>query len=119
MKSFSNTVWVRGVSCLLLALSGFVAQAQRPPAIEIEASIETVGANTHFPRSPDGRVSVSGCAQCRDQSLSLTAATRYTINGAAVTLAQITSAAAGAQHSVTIHFALSDRLVSRIDLVTQ
>lgn len=119
MKSCSSTVWVRGVSCLLLVLAGFAVQAQRPPAIEIEASIETTGANTHFPRSPDGRVTVSGCAQCRDQSLALSAATRYTINGAAVSLARITAAAAGAQHSVTIHFALSDRLVSRIDLVTQ
>jgi hypothetical protein len=112
-----NPINKRAAVLLALAACAFTAQAQLPPIKIIEASVETTGVAVHFPASAAGSVLVQGCPQCRDQSLQLSAATGYFINGQSVTLAQITSAArGGADKALTIHFRLKDKIVTRIDL---
>jgi len=115
-----NSTWKRMVLLAILAACAPSVQAQLPPITVLETSVETNGANVHFPSSASGSVLVQGCPQCRDQSLQLTAATGYFINGQRATLAQITSAArGGADKSLTIHFRLKDKIVTRIDLTVQ
>jgi hypothetical protein len=93
------------------------AQAQLPPALLLEASVETNGASVYFPSTVSGKVVVQGCPECREQSLQLAPTTGYFINGRRVTLVQITNAArGGADKSLTIHYGLKDKIVSRIDL---
>jgi hypothetical protein len=115
-----NTISKRAAVLLALAACALSAQAQLLPNKVLETSVETTGVAVHFPASAAGSVLVQGCPQCRDQSLQLAAATGYFINGQRATLAQITSAArGGADKSLTIHFRLKDKVVTRIDLTVR
>jgi hypothetical protein len=115
-----NSTYKRLVVMTILAVCALGVQAQLPPVAVLEASVETNGANVHFPPSASGSVLVQGCPQCRNQSLQLAPATGYFINGQRVTLAQITSAArGGADKSLAIHFRLKDKIATRVDLTVQ
>ena len=105
---------------LAMLVVTLTAQAQLPPGTMLEAAIETNGANVHFPGSATGSVLVQGCPACREQSLRLSAATGYFINGQRATLVQITNAArGGAGKSLTIHYGLKDKIVTRVDLTVE
>jgi hypothetical protein len=112
-----NSIWKQTVVALALTVAAFVAQAQLPPATVMEASLETNGNAVRFPASSSGSVLVQGCPQCVEQSLRLDAHSQFFINGQAVTLAKLTSAALGATNKpLTIHFRLKDKVVTRVDL---
>jgi hypothetical protein len=118
MESLMNRPWKRmmAAGCVLLACA-LSAQAQLSPATVLEASVETTSAGVHFPSSLSGRILVQGCPQCVDQALQLDAHTQFFVNGQATTLAKVAAAALGAAgDSVTIHFRLKDKVVTRVDL---
>jgi hypothetical protein len=102
-----------------LALAPLAAGAGEPVHAIIESSIETTGAGAHLPDSLTGRIDLIDCGACVDRSLQLQPDTRFTVNGAPVTFAQLRNAAAGASDkALTIHYTLADRLVTRVDLVS-
>ena len=112
-----NAIRTNATALLAMLAWTLVAQAQLPAALLLEASVETNGANVHFPGAVSGKVVVQGCPQCREQALQLAPTTGYFINGQPATLSQITNAARGGiDKPLTIHYRLKDKIVSRIDL---
>jgi len=103
---------------MLAAASPAIAAGETGHAM-IESSIETTGAGVRIPDSPVGRIEITDCEHCRDRALQLSASTRFTINGAQVTQAQLRSAANGAADKLlTIHYTLVGLMVTRVDLVS-
>ena len=112
-----NSIWKQTVVALALVVAACVAQAQLPPATVMEASIETDGNGARFPASSTGTVVVQNCPHCVEQTLRLDGHTQFFINGQATTLAKLTSAAlGGAGKPLTIHYRLTDKVVTRVDL---
>jgi len=108
---------VRTIATLMLVTLAVTARAQLPPVSVVEASIETAGSGVHFPSTLSGKLIVQGCPQCVDQALQLDAHTQFYLNGRSITFAQLSSAALGAaDKSLTVHYRLKDKVVTRVDL---
>ncbi|MDE2220314.1 MAG: hypothetical protein KGL25_02260 [Gammaproteobacteria bacterium] len=101
----------------LLALAGLCApaQAQMPPNVVLENSVETTTDAVIFPAGLDGRVSVRNCLGCLHSTLQLDQNTSCILAGHTVSLREM---AAYARQNVgkplTISYRLSDLVVSRI-----
>jgi hypothetical protein len=94
------------------------AQAQHPPAIPLEGSVETTTDAVILPSSLLGRVTVRNCEGCESPTLQLDAHTVLELNGRTVSLAEFARyAQASTGKSLTIHYRLSNRIVSRITVL--
>ncbi len=105
------------VSAALLALAACIgpAQAQMPPNVVIEGSVETSTDAVIFPSGLDGRVDVRNCLGCLHSTLQLDQNTRCILAGHTVSLREM--AAFARQNSgkpLTISYRLRDLVVSRI-----
>ena len=105
------------VSAALAPFAAAPAYADPGSHRMIESSVETTGAAVRFPDQARGNIELVGCEGCTMRSLQLAPDARFTLNGASVTLSQLRSAANGRNAPLTIHFRLSDNLVTRVDLV--
>jgi hypothetical protein len=102
---------------MALALAGAAAWAQMPPGTVIEGSIETNTDALIFPLDAHGRITVRNCGGCQSPTLQLDAATQFQLAGHSVTLREMADYAHQTSGRLaTIHYRLSDKIVSRISI---
>ena len=107
------------LTTLVLTVAGAV-QAQLPPAIPIEGSVETTTDAVILPETLQGRVTVRNCESCESSTLQLDGQTQLNLAGRRVSLHEMASylhKVSGG--SLTIHYRLSDHVVSLISVVVQ
>src|SRR6476660_2129845 len=103
------------VAIVALAYVGGVVQAQMPPAMVIEGSVETTTDAVIFPSGLDGRVQVRGCEGCAHSTLQLDKDTQCILAGRTVTLREMAAyASRTSARPITISYRLRDLVVSRI-----
>jgi hypothetical protein len=112
-----QSTWTSTLAALALSAASTLAHAQHPPITVMEASVETSADQVHLPSSLAGTIQVLGCPQCRLQSLQLDSSSQFFMNFQEVSLVQFSTAALNAVGKpLTIHYRLSDSIVTRVDL---
>jgi hypothetical protein len=102
---------------MALALAGAGAWAQLPSGTVIEGSVETNTDALIFPSDVHGRITVRNCGGCESSTLQLDAATKFNLAGHPVSLREMADYARQTSGRVaTIHYRLSDKIVSRITI---
>jgi hypothetical protein len=79
------------VACLF-ALN--TAVAQKPPVRVVESAGEYLLSHLDLPSSASGSLALKPCAACATQSLNVTPATEYNVNGSRLTLADFAAVVA-------------------------
>lgn len=112
-----KSTWTSTLAALALSAASTLAVAQHPPITVVEASVETSANLVHLPSSLTGTIQLVGCPQCRLQSLQLDSNSQFFMNFQEVSLEQFSTAALSAQGKpLTIHYRLSDSIVTRVEL---
>jgi hypothetical protein len=112
-----QSTWTTTLAALALGAAATLANAQHPPITVMEASVETSANLVHLPSSLAGTIQVTGCPQCRLQSLQLDASSQFFLNFQEISLEQFSTAALSGQgNPLTIHYRLSDSIVTRVEL---
>jgi hypothetical protein len=112
-----QSTWTSTLAALALTAAATLANAQHPPITVTEASVETSANLVHLPPTLAGTIQVLGCPQCRLQSLQLGPDSRFFLNGQEISLVQLSTAAlSGTGNPLTIHYRLSDSIVTRVEL---
>jgi hypothetical protein len=112
-----QSTWTSTLAALALSAASTLAIAQHPPITVMEASVETSANLVHLPPTLAGTIQVLGCPQCRLQSLQLDSSSRFFMNFQEVSLEQFSTAAlSGTGNPLTIHYRLSDSIVTRVEL---
>jgi hypothetical protein len=112
-----QSTWTSTLAALALSAASTLANAQHPPITVTEASVETSANMVHVPPTLAGTIQVLGCPLCRLQSLQLNADSKFFRNFKEITLEQFsTEALNGAGKPLTIHYRLSDSIVTRVEL---
>jgi hypothetical protein len=107
------------LTTLALAVAGAVP-AQMPPATPIEGSVETTTDAVILPDTLQGRVTVRNCESCESSTLQLDGHTQLNLAGRQVSLHEMASYLHKVSgRSLTIHYRLSDHVVSLISVVVQ
>ena len=105
-------------SLLALAALGGPVQAQMPPNVVLEGSVETTTDQVIFPSGLDGRVDVRHCLGCLHSTLQLDQNTRCILAGRNVSLRDMAAfAGQNLGRPLTITYRLSDLVVSRISVL--
>lgn len=108
------------LAALLLTVTGDVALAQLPPAVPIEGSVETMTDAVIMPESLSGRVTVRHCEGCISSTLQLDANTRCNLAGRLVSVKEMANyLRATRAKPLTIHYRLSDQIVTLISVLEQ
>jgi len=103
------------VAIVALGYAAGAVQAQLPPAVVIEGSVETTTDAVIFPSGLDGRVQVRGCEGCTHSTLQLDKDTQCILAGRTVTLREMAAyASRTGERPLTITYRLRDLVVSRI-----
>ncbi len=112
-----QSTWTSTLAALALSAASTLANAQHKPITVMEASVETSANLVHLPSTATGTIQVLGCPQCRLQSLQLDPTSKFFMNGKEISLAQLSTAAlSGEGKPLTIHYRLSDSIVTRVEL---
>lgn len=94
------------------------ATAQLPPGTVLEASVESESDQILFPSSLAGTLQASPCATCAAKVLQLDTATKFNLGGQQVTLQQMAAYCGSVRgKSVTIHYRISDSIVSLVSVL--
>ena len=102
------------LTTLALTVAGAV-QAQLPPAIPLEGSVETTTDAVILPETLQGRVTVRNCEGCESSTLQLDGQTQLNLAGRVVSLHEMASYLHKVSgRSLTINYRLSDHIVSLI-----
>ena len=115
-----NSILKSLIAAALLAVTGAggAAQAQLPPAVVIEGSVETTTDAVIFPLSLACRVQVRICGGCEHATLQLDDDTQCILAGHTVSLREMTAyARQGSARPLTISYRLRDLVVSRISVL--
>jgi|SRR5882757_3976614 hypothetical protein len=117
MENLMQSTWTSTLAALALCAASTIANAQHPPITVTEASVETSANLVHLPPTLAGTIQLLGCPQCRLQSLQLGSDSKFFLNFHEISLEQLsTEALNGAGKPLTIHYRLSDSIVTRVEL---
>jgi hypothetical protein len=112
-----QSTWTSTLAALALSAASTLALAQHPPITVMEASVETSANLVHLPATLAGTIQVLDCPQCRLQSLQLDSGSQFFLNFQEISLEQFSTAALNAAGKpLTIHYRLSDSIVTRVEL---
>lgn len=110
------------VTLVALTLAAGIAHAagtvqQLPPGTVLEGSVETTTEQVLFPSTLFGTMQAPACVGCSAKVLSLSADTWFNLAGKRVTLQEMAAYCASARgKSITIHYRLSDSIVSMVSV---
>ncbi|MGD9596976.1 MAG: hypothetical protein AB7G76_10310 [Steroidobacteraceae bacterium] len=120
MKS-PSTLARLAAPALAVLLAAPVASAQdatpgqRGPFAVVSVAVEAVAGHVALPASTPGTLAMSTCAGCAPRSLQATAATRFVVEGEAVSLAQLHAAMLKNPNAiVTVHYIVTSGVVTEI-----
>jgi len=103
---------------LLWAGVAYPQTANLPGGTVLESSVETSTDLVLFPRSTAGKIQARACAACSAKLLQLDGSTKFNLAGQQVTLAQMSAYCSGVSgKSLTIHYRLSDSIVSLVSVL--
>ena len=92
--------------------------AQLPQGTVLEASVESSSDQILFPSSLAGKIQASPCASCAAKLLQLDTMTIFNLAGQQVSLQQMAAYCSSVRgKSVTIHYRLSDSIVSLVSVL--
>src|SRR5258707_10348336 len=119
---FMNAKWPAFALALLWSATQPVAAqpatAELAPGTVLEASVETSSDQVLFPSSLAGTIQASPCATCAAKPLQLDNATIFNLAGQQVSLQQMAAYCSSVRgKSLTIHYRLSDSIVSLVSVL--
>lgn len=92
--------------------------ANVPPGTVLEASVESSTDWVLFPSSPLGKIQAQACTTCAAKLLPVDAATRFNLGGQQVSMLQMAAYCSKTPgKSLTIHYRLSDSVVSLVSVL--
>jgi len=100
------------------AAQGAAELAKLPPGTELEGSVESSTDQVLFPSSLLGKIQAQACSTCAVKLLPVDAATRFNLGGQQVSMQQMAAYCSKTSgKSLTIHYRLSDSVVSLVSVL--